>query len=63
MRLLQIWERANAFKPAPVYPAGLACGDCEHMPCRCDIPTDLDLAWVPNMADHDLLPVRLEQAA
>lgn len=40
----------------------LACGDCESMPCTCDyLPEDIDLAWLPTLADHDVFtaePVR-----
>ena len=42
----------------------LACGDCEAMPCRCqDCPTDLELAWLPNLADHDQPTPRTMRAA
>lgn len=57
----RIWS--NFWRPRTPYPAGPACGDCEHMPCRCVSPTDLDLAWLSNLADHDALhpPTRKDQ--
>lgn len=64
-RTAELWDFqrflwSDEYKPAPVYPKGLACGDCEHMPCQCDVPDDLDLAWMPNLADHDPIPVAAE---
>jgi hypothetical protein len=65
----ELWQYAqylwsDGYKPVHVYPTGLACGDCEHMPCHCDTPADLDLAWLPQLADHDTPPIHtLREAA
>jgi hypothetical protein len=37
----------------------VACGDCEHRPCRCpdiNVP-DTDLEWLADLADHDFAPL------
>lgn len=48
---VKIWS--TDYRPAPAYPRGPACGDCERVPCTCTRPDDLDLAWLPRLADHD----------